>query len=141
MDRMSPLDATFLHIEDGVNHMHIASCARFEGPAPTYEALVDLFRGHLPLVPRYRQKVRFVDAVAEEFAQRNRRVEAQHRVAPVDQHRQQVAQGTDLLPGFGEQRLQHRILLAGFAPPKYGHRDQLHVEARIGEGRLAAPSP
>ena len=60
MDRMSPLDATFLHIEDGVNHMHIASCARFEGPAPTYEALVDLFRGHLPLVPRYRQKVRFV---------------------------------------------------------------------------------
>ena len=60
MDRMSPLDATFLHIEDGVNHMHIASCPRFEGPAPTYEALVDLFRGHLPLVPRYRQKVRFV---------------------------------------------------------------------------------
>ena len=46
MDRMSPLDATFLHIEDGVNHMHIASCARFEGPAPTYEALVDLFDGH-----------------------------------------------------------------------------------------------
>ncbi|MGB8859122.1 MAG: wax ester/triacylglycerol synthase family O-acyltransferase [Ilumatobacteraceae bacterium] len=57
---MSPLDATFLHIEDGVNHMHIASCARFEGPAPSYEALVELFRGHLPLVPRYRQKVRFV---------------------------------------------------------------------------------
>ncbi len=60
MDRMSPLDATFLHIEDGVNHMHIASCARFEGPAPSYEALVELFRGKLPLVPRYRQKVRFV---------------------------------------------------------------------------------
>jgi WS/DGAT/MGAT family acyltransferase len=57
---MSPLDATFLHIEDGVNHMHIASCARFEGPAPSYESLVELFRGKLPLVPRYRQKVRFV---------------------------------------------------------------------------------
>ena len=23
MDRMSPLDASFLHIEDGVSHMHI----------------------------------------------------------------------------------------------------------------------
>jgi len=60
MDRMSPLDATFLHIEDGVNHMHIASCAKFEGPAPDYADLVELFRGKLPLVPRYRQKVRFV---------------------------------------------------------------------------------
>jgi WS/DGAT/MGAT family acyltransferase len=60
MDRMSPLDATFLHIEDGVNHMHIASCAIFEGPAPAYADLVSLFRGKLALVPRYRQKVRFV---------------------------------------------------------------------------------
>jgi len=60
VDRLSPLDATFLHVEDGVNHMHIASCALFEGPAPAYQSLVDLIRGHLPLVPRYRQKVRFV---------------------------------------------------------------------------------
>ena len=60
MDRMSPLDATFLHIEDGVNHMHIASCGIFEGPAPAYDDLVELFRGKLPLVPRYRQRVRFV---------------------------------------------------------------------------------
>ncbi len=60
MDRMSPLDATFLHIEDGVNHMHIASCAIFEGPPPVYTDLVALFAGKLPLVPRYRQKVRFV---------------------------------------------------------------------------------
>ena len=60
MDRMSPLDATFLHVEDGINHMHIASCAIFAGPPPPYEELVALFRGKLPLVPRYRQKVRFV---------------------------------------------------------------------------------
>ena len=60
VDRLSPLDATFLHIEDGVNHMHIASCARLEGPAPAYADLVELVRGKLPLVPRYRQKVRFV---------------------------------------------------------------------------------
>jgi WS/DGAT/MGAT family acyltransferase len=57
---MSPLDATFLHIEDDVNHMHIASCSIFEGPAPAYADLVALFAGKIPLVPRYRQKVRFV---------------------------------------------------------------------------------
>ncbi len=60
MDRMSPLDAVFLHIEDDVMHMHIASCATFEGPAPVYEDLVELFRTKIHLVPRYRQRVRFV---------------------------------------------------------------------------------
>lgn len=60
MDRMSPLDAVFLHIEDDVMHMHIASCATFEGPPPAYDDLVQLFRSKIHLVPRYRQKVRFV---------------------------------------------------------------------------------
>ena len=27
MDRMNPLDAEFLYLEDGTTHMHIASCA------------------------------------------------------------------------------------------------------------------
>lgn len=60
MDRMSPTDASFLHIEDGVNHMHIASVGIFEGPPPPYEDLVAMVAGKLPLVPRYRQRVRFV---------------------------------------------------------------------------------
>ncbi len=60
MDRMSPLDATFLHVEDGVSHMHIASCAIMEGPAPPYDDLVALIGSKLPLIPRYRQRVRFV---------------------------------------------------------------------------------
>jgi len=60
MDRMSPLDASFLHIEDGKSHMHIGSVAIFEGPPPAYEAFRDMVAGKLPLVPRYRQKVRFV---------------------------------------------------------------------------------
>ena len=60
MDRMSPLDASFLHIEDGVSHMHIGSGAIFERPPPAYEAFRDMVVGKLPLVPRYRQKVRFV---------------------------------------------------------------------------------
>jgi WS/DGAT/MGAT family acyltransferase len=57
---MTPLDASFLHIEDGVSHMHIASVAIFEGPEPPFDAFVDRLRGKLPLVPRYRQIVRFV---------------------------------------------------------------------------------
>ena len=34
METMSPLDASFLHIEDAVSHMHIGSVAVFEGRRP-----------------------------------------------------------------------------------------------------------
>jgi diacylglycerol O-acyltransferase len=60
MQTMSPLDASFLHIEDQVTHMHIGSLGIFEGPAPGREEINQAIAGHLPLVPRYRQKVRFV---------------------------------------------------------------------------------
>ena len=59
-DRLSPLDASFLHVEDDVSHMHIAAVGIFEGPAPRYDDVVAMVRGKLPLVPRYRQVVRFV---------------------------------------------------------------------------------
>lgn len=59
-DRLSPLDASFLHIEDGVSHMHIASVAIFEGPPPPFSDIVAMVGAKLDLVPRYRQKVRFV---------------------------------------------------------------------------------
>jgi WS/DGAT/MGAT family acyltransferase len=57
MDRLSPLDASFLHIEDDVNHMHIGSVGIFEGPPPSYDELKATVAGRLALVPRYRQKV------------------------------------------------------------------------------------
>jgi diacylglycerol O-acyltransferase / wax synthase len=60
MDRLSPLDSLFLHVEDGTTHMTIASCAVFEGPPPPYDELLDLVRRKLPRLRRYRQKVRFV---------------------------------------------------------------------------------
>ena len=60
MDRMSPLDASFLHVEDAVSHMHIGSVAIFEGPAPAGEEIEAMVAAKLPAVPRYRQKVRFV---------------------------------------------------------------------------------
>jgi WS/DGAT/MGAT family acyltransferase len=60
MDRLSPLDASFLHIEDDVTHMHIGSIGIFEGPPPAYDALTATITGRLGLVPRYRQKVALV---------------------------------------------------------------------------------
>src|SRR5439155_24502469 len=60
MNRMSPLDASFLHVEDDVNHMHIGSVGIFEGPPPASFDLEAMVAAKLPDVPRYRQKVRFV---------------------------------------------------------------------------------
>jgi len=60
MDRLSPQDASFLHIEDDVNHMHIGSVAIFEGPSPAYADVERMVAGKLPLAPRYRQRVRTV---------------------------------------------------------------------------------
>jgi diacylglycerol O-acyltransferase len=60
METMSPLDASFLHIEDAVTHMHIGSVGIFEGPPPGPGEVKAAIAERLPLVPRYRQKVRFV---------------------------------------------------------------------------------
>jgi diacylglycerol O-acyltransferase / wax synthase len=62
MDRLSPLDALFVDAEDQDPNtsMAIASIAVFEGPAPTHEEFLAALAGRLPLVPRYRQKLRTV---------------------------------------------------------------------------------
>ena len=60
MQTMSPLDASFLHIEDAVTHMHIGSVRIFERPVPEATVVQDAIAARLPEVPRYRQKVRFV---------------------------------------------------------------------------------
>ena len=59
-DRLSPLDASFLHLEDDVSHMHIASVAIFEGPPPLFTDVLAMVDAKLALVPRYRQVVRTV---------------------------------------------------------------------------------
>lgn len=58
MERMSTLDAGFFFVEHENVPMHLGSLALFEGPAPAYADLVQLFAAKLPLVPRYRQVVR-----------------------------------------------------------------------------------
>ncbi len=60
IDRMSPLDASFLHIENDVSHMHIASVGIFEGPQPPFPDIMDMVESKLSLVPRYRRVVRHV---------------------------------------------------------------------------------
>jgi diacylglycerol O-acyltransferase / wax synthase len=54
------LDASFLHLEEGDTHMHVASTTLFEGPAPSYPEFRDHIGSRLHLVPRFRQKLRFI---------------------------------------------------------------------------------
>ena len=57
LDRLSAVDAGFLHQESGATHMHIGAVAIFEGPAPSHPEFLAHIRSRLPLVPRYRQKL------------------------------------------------------------------------------------
>ena len=59
-DRLTGLDTSFLHLERSGAHMHVASTSIFEGPAPTHEEFRDHIASRLHLVPRFRQKLRFV---------------------------------------------------------------------------------
>ncbi len=56
-DRLSGLDASFLHLERDGAHMHVAACAVLEGPPPDYSDLVEAIESRLHLVPRYRQRL------------------------------------------------------------------------------------
>lgn len=56
-DRLSALDASFLHLERGSAHMHVGSCLVFEGTPPTHDELLDHVGRRLHLVPRYRQRL------------------------------------------------------------------------------------
>lgn len=58
MEPLKSLDAEFLHLEDRVSHMHIASACMFDGVPPDYEQIVALIAGKLHEIPQYRQRVR-----------------------------------------------------------------------------------
>ncbi|MGI8846751.1 MAG: WS/DGAT/MGAT family O-acyltransferase [Candidatus Dormibacteria bacterium] len=63
--KLSTLDASFLHLETPATHMHIGGIAVFE-PSPLgtgkklFEALLKAISPRLDLMPRYRQKLAFV---------------------------------------------------------------------------------
>jgi WS/DGAT/MGAT family acyltransferase len=62
--RLSPLDASFLYLEQPTTPMHVGAVSIFKRPRSgfDYDALVELVEQRIALVPRYRQKVRYVPA-------------------------------------------------------------------------------
>ncbi len=59
LDRMTPIDASFLHQEGPSSHMHVGGLTILEGPPPEMEAFLEQIRARLHLVPRYRQKLAY----------------------------------------------------------------------------------
>jgi diacylglycerol O-acyltransferase len=59
-ERLTGLDTSFLHLERSGAHMHVASTSIFQGSAPTHQEFRDHIASRLHLVPRFRQKLRFV---------------------------------------------------------------------------------
>jgi diacylglycerol O-acyltransferase / wax synthase len=57
LDRLSAVDASFLHNESDASHMHVGGITIFEGPPPALDDFLDQIRSRLHLVPRYRQKL------------------------------------------------------------------------------------
>jgi WS/DGAT/MGAT family acyltransferase len=59
LDRLTPVDASFLHQEGPVSHMHIGGLLLIEGPPPSMEDFLEQIRRRLHLVPRYRHKLAY----------------------------------------------------------------------------------
>ena len=58
-DRLSSIDASFLHQEGRASHMHVGAVMVFEGPPPARDDFLAQIDSRLHLVPRYRQKLAF----------------------------------------------------------------------------------
>lgn len=60
MERLTPLADAFLEMEDVAPDVSLAigSFSTFAGPAPDFEEFVATIAGRLPLIPRYRQRLR-----------------------------------------------------------------------------------
>src|SRR5450755_1490931 len=61
-DRLSPLDVSFLYLEEPTTPMHVGSVMVFEGPpgGVDHAKLVRHVLSRIAYVPRYRQRVRAV---------------------------------------------------------------------------------
>jgi diacylglycerol O-acyltransferase / wax synthase len=57
VERLTTLDASFLHLEKPDSPMHVAGVLVLEPPPGGLEAIAALVEARLPLVPRYRQRV------------------------------------------------------------------------------------
>src|SRR5512142_1917402 len=59
-ERLSSLDAMFLHLEDASAHMHVGGVFVCDGPPPSHGELLAHLASRLDRVPRYRQRLSFV---------------------------------------------------------------------------------
>jgi diacylglycerol O-acyltransferase / wax synthase len=59
-DRLTGLDASFLHLERDAAHMHVGAVLVFDGDEPGHEEIIEQIERRLHLVPRYRQRLAFV---------------------------------------------------------------------------------
>jgi diacylglycerol O-acyltransferase len=59
LDRLTPVDASFLHQEGANSHMHVGGLTIVEGPPPPMEEFLEQIRRRLHLVPRYRHKLAY----------------------------------------------------------------------------------
>ncbi len=61
-DRLSALDVSFLYLEEPTTPMHVGGVAVFQPPQEgfDYDILVGLIEQRINLVPRYRQKIKWV---------------------------------------------------------------------------------
>jgi diacylglycerol O-acyltransferase / wax synthase len=57
LDRLTAVDASFLHQEGAHSHMHVGGLTILEGPPPTTDEFLEQIRWRLHLVPRYRHKL------------------------------------------------------------------------------------
>jgi diacylglycerol O-acyltransferase / wax synthase len=61
-DRLSPLDVSFLYFEERTTPMHVGGVSVFRAPSEGFDQdrLVSLIAGRIALVPRYRQRIKWV---------------------------------------------------------------------------------
>jgi diacylglycerol O-acyltransferase / wax synthase len=59
LDRLTAVDASFLHQEGANSHMHVGGLTLLEGPPPAMEEFLEQIRRRLHLVPRYRHKLAY----------------------------------------------------------------------------------
>ncbi|HEX2104225.1 MAG TPA: wax ester/triacylglycerol synthase family O-acyltransferase, partial [Solirubrobacteraceae bacterium] len=129
-DRLSGLDAAFLHLESGGAHMHVAAVFVFDGPAPPYDDLVQAIDERLHVVPRYRQKLAHVPLGQGrpewvDDPHFNARYHVRHSALPApggDAELERLAARLFALPLDRTKPLWEMNLVEGLAPPDGGER-------------------
>ena len=126
-DRLTPLDASFLHLEDATGPMHVGCAMVFSGEPPPYEDFLAMVVRRLGLVPRCRQRLAAV---------------------PLAQGRPKWVDDEDFDPGYHVRTTalpapgaDHELrVLAGALLSRVMRRDKPLWELRLVEGLGPAPA-